>query len=68
MPPAFKVSVEKSAVILMDSLLYAIHFLFSLTAFNILSLFSVMDILTIIYHGDILFWSRQFVVLEAPYT
>jgi hypothetical protein len=38
---AFKVSVEKSAVILIDLPLFGICF-FSLTAFNILSLLSVL--------------------------
>jgi hypothetical protein len=38
---AFKISIEKSAEILMGLPLYAIYF-FSLTAFNILSFFSVV--------------------------
>jgi hypothetical protein len=56
---AFKISIEKSAVILMCLLLYFICF-FSLTALNILSLFSVLVILVIICHGVVLFWSSLF--------
>jgi hypothetical protein len=63
---AFKVSIEKSAVILMGLSLYVICF-FSLTGFNILSLVSVL-ILMIICHGVVLFWSCLFGVLEASYT
>jgi hypothetical protein len=51
---AYKVIVEKSAVILMGLPLYVIGF-FSLTAFNILSLFSVLVVLMIICHGMVLF-------------
>jgi hypothetical protein len=64
---AFKVSVEKSAVILMGLPLYIICF-FSLTAFTILSLFSVLVVLMIIYHGEVLFLSSMFHVLEASCT
>jgi hypothetical protein len=38
---------------------------YSLIACNILSLFSVLIVLTIICHGEILFWSCLFGVLEA---
>jgi hypothetical protein len=64
---AFKVSVEKSAVILMGLPLYIICF-FSLTAFNILSLLSVLVVLMITCHGVVLLWSSVFGVLEASYT
>jgi hypothetical protein len=46
----FKVSVEKSAVILMGLPLYFVCF-FSLTAFNILYVFFVSVVLMMIYHG-----------------
>jgi hypothetical protein len=46
---AFKVSIEKAAVILMDLPLYVICF-FSLTAVSILSLVSVLVVLMIICH------------------
>jgi hypothetical protein len=59
----FKVSVEKSAVILMGLPLYIICF-FSLTALNSFSLVSVL-VLMIICHGVVLFWSSLFGVLEA---
>jgi hypothetical protein len=42
-------------VILMGLPLYVIC-VFSLTAFNILSLFSVLVVLMIICHGVVLFW------------
>jgi hypothetical protein len=64
---AFKVSVEKSAVILMGLPLHVICF-FSLTAFSILSLFSVLVVLMIICYGVVLFWSHVFGVLEASCT
>jgi hypothetical protein len=48
----------------MDLPLYIICF-FSLTAFTILSLFSLVFILMIICHGEVLFWSNLFGVLEA---
>jgi hypothetical protein len=54
-------------VILMGLPLYVICF-FSLTAFNILSLVSILIVLMIIFHGDVLFWSSLFGVLEASYT
>jgi hypothetical protein len=60
---AFNVSVEKSAVILMGLPLYVICFFF-LTAFNILSLVSVLVVLMIICHAVVLFWSGLFSVLE----
>jgi hypothetical protein len=36
---------------------------FSLIAFNILSLFSVLVVLMIVCHGEVLFWSTLFSVL-----
>jgi hypothetical protein len=54
-------------MILMGLPLYVICFL-SLTAFNILSLFSVLVVLMIICHGDVLFWSSLFGVLQASFT
>jgi hypothetical protein len=51
---AFKVFIQKSAVILMRLPLYVICF-FSLTAFSILSLFSGLVVLMTIYHGVVLF-------------
>jgi hypothetical protein len=54
-------------VILMGFPLYVICFL-SLTGFNILSLFSVLVVLMIICHGEVLFWSSLFGVLEASCT
>jgi hypothetical protein len=54
-------------VILMGLLLYVICF-FSLTAFNILSIFSVLVVLIIICHGVVLFWSSLFGILEASCT
>jgi hypothetical protein len=64
---AFKVSIEKYAVILMDLPLYVICF-FSLIAFNIVSLFSVLVILTIMCHKKVLLWSSLFGVPEASCT
>jgi hypothetical protein len=61
---AFKATVEKSSVILMGLPLYVICF-FSHTAFNILSLFSVLVVLMIICHGEALFWSSLFGILVA---
>jgi hypothetical protein len=43
--------------------LYGICFVF-----NILSLFSVLVILTIICHGEVLFQSSLFCVLDASYN
>jgi hypothetical protein len=43
-------------------------FVFSLTDFNILSLFSVLAVLMIICHGEVLFWSSLFDILETSYT
>jgi hypothetical protein len=51
---AFNVSVEKSAVILMDLPLYGICF-FSLTAFNILSLVFELVVLMMICHEVVVF-------------
>jgi hypothetical protein len=51
-------------VILMDLPLYVICF-FSLTDFNIFSLFSMLVVLMIICHGIVQFWSSLFGVLEA---
>jgi hypothetical protein len=64
---AFKVSIEKSAVILMGLSLYVVCF-FSLIAFSILSLYSVLVVLMIICHGLVLFWSSLLGVLEASCT
>jgi hypothetical protein len=64
---AFKVSVENSAVILRGLHLQGICF-YSHTAFKILSLLSVLVDLMTIYHGEVLFWSRLFGVLEASCT
>jgi hypothetical protein len=46
--------------------LYAIFF--SLTAFNILSLFSMLVVLRIICCKEVQFWSSQFGVLEVAYS
>jgi hypothetical protein len=62
---AFKVSVEKSGVILMGLPLYVICF-FSLTAFSILSLFSMLVVLMIICCGEVLLWSSLFDVCRLP--
>jgi hypothetical protein len=62
-----KVSVEKSTVILMGLSLCVICF-FSLTAFNILSLYSVLFVSMIICHGVVLFWSSLLGVMEASCT
>jgi hypothetical protein len=64
---AFKVSVEKSAVILMGLPLYVICY-FSLTTFNTLSLVFGLVVLMIICHVVLLFWSGLFGVLEASFT
>jgi hypothetical protein len=53
-------------VVLVGLPLYGISF-FSLTAFNVLSLFSVLVVL-ITCHGVVLFWSSLFGVLEASCT
>jgi hypothetical protein len=54
---AFNVSFEKSAVILMGLPLYVTCFFsYSLKY----SLFSVLDALMIIFHGEVLFWSSLF--------
>jgi uncharacterized Tic20 family protein len=50
----FKVSVEKSAVIVVALPLYIIWF-FSITAFSILSLFFVVIVLAIVCLGEVLF-------------
>jgi hypothetical protein len=63
-PLAFHVSVEKSVVILI-SLTAQVTWCFSLASFNILSLFSILNVLTIIWHGNILFLSCLFGVLKA---
>jgi hypothetical protein len=64
---AFNISVEKSTVILIGLPLHFIYF-FSLIAFNILSLFSVLIVLMIICHGLVLFWPSLFGVLESSCT
>jgi hypothetical protein len=43
-------------------------FFFSLSAFNILSLFSVLVVLMVICHGEVLFWSSLFSFLETSCT
>jgi hypothetical protein len=63
---AFKVSVEKSAMILMGLSFYV--FFFSLTAFNIISLLFVLGFLMIICHRELLFWPSLFGVLEDSCT
>jgi hypothetical protein len=45
--------------------LYVIWF-FSLTAFNILSLFYVLIVLIIMYFGEVLFWSCLLVTWKLP--
>jgi hypothetical protein len=56
-------------VILMGLPLYVIvcfcFFFLSLTAFNIISLFSVLVVLMTVCHGVVRFWSNLFGVLEA---
>jgi hypothetical protein len=59
---AFIVSGEKSGVILIGLPLY-VTCSFSLTAFNILCLFSAFVVLIIMCREDILFWSSLFGVL-----
>jgi hypothetical protein len=54
-------------VILMGLPLYIICF-FSLTAFNILFLVSVLVVLKIICRGLVLIWSGVLGVLEASYS
>jgi hypothetical protein len=53
-------------VIFMGLPLYIIFF--SLAAFNILSLFSVLVVLMVICHVIVLFWSSLFGVLEVSCT
>jgi hypothetical protein len=62
---AFKVSVEKSAVILMALPLYCLYSPYM--TFNILSLFSVLIVLAMVCCGEVLFWSYLFDVLEASF-
>jgi hypothetical protein len=64
---AFKVSVEKSAVIL-EGLPYMLFVFFLSYILNILSLFSVLVVLMIICRGEVLFWSSLFGVLENSCT
>jgi hypothetical protein len=59
---AFIVSGEKSYVIFIDLPLY-VTLSFSLTAFNVLSLFSAFVVLIIMCREDFLFWSSLFGVL-----
>jgi hypothetical protein len=61
---AFKFPVEKSDFILTGLPLYI--FFFSLTTFNILSLFSVLVVLMIICHEQVVFWSSLFVSWRLP--
>ena len=62
----FRVSIEKSGVILIGLLFYVILF-FSTVAFAILSLFCTFSILIIIYR-EFVFWSSLFCVLCASCT
>jgi hypothetical protein len=59
---AFIVSGEKSGAILIGLPLYVT---FSLTDFNILSLFSAFVVLIIMCQEEFLFWSSRFGVLQA---
>jgi hypothetical protein len=59
---AFIVSGEKSGVFLI-ALSLCVTWPFSLTAFNILSLFSVFVVLIIMCQEEFLFWSSLFGVL-----
>jgi hypothetical protein len=61
---AFIVSGENSGVILIGLPLY-VTWLFSLTAFNILSLFCAFGVLTFMCQEELLFWSNLFGVLWA---
>jgi hypothetical protein len=61
---AFIVSGEKSGLILIGLPLY-VTLPFSLTAFNILSLFSAIVVLIIMCQEEFLFWSSLFAVLWA---
>lgn len=54
--PSFRVLIEKLYVILKDLNSYDI-WLFSLTAFNILTLLCMFSVLTIMWLRDFLFWS-----------
>ena len=56
---AFTVSSKKSGIILIGLPLY-FTCSFSLTAFNILSLFSAFVVLSILCQGEFLFWSSLF--------
>jgi hypothetical protein len=59
-PYGFRFSVEKSSVILIDLPLY-VTWPFTLTAFNILSLFYVFGVLITMWPEVFLFWSNLFV-------
>jgi hypothetical protein len=64
---SLKVSAEKHAIILMGLPLYIICF-FSLTVFNIHSLFSVLVVFMMMCHREVLFWSSLFGILEDSCT
>jgi hypothetical protein len=64
---AFKVSDEKSAVILMGLLLYVICLCY-LYSLQYSFFFSVLVVLMIICCGEVLFWSCLFGVLETSCT
>jgi hypothetical protein len=64
---AFRVFVEKSAVIL-SGLPLDVTWCFSLASFNVLSLFYIFCVLIIICLGEVLFWSCLFGVLKASCT
>ena len=61
---AFKISIEKSGVILMG-LPVCVTWSFSLVAFNNFSLFCTFRVLIIVYCGKLLFWSYLFDVLST---
>jgi hypothetical protein len=62
---AFRVSAEKSAVILMDLPLYVTCY-FSLAAFNTISLFCTFNVLTLIWVGVVLSWSVSLLSQKLP--
>lgn len=64
---SFRVSIEKSCVILRDLPLYVIYS-FSFAAFNTLLLFCLFNFLVILWQGDFLFWLNPFGVLYCSWT
>lgn len=48
-------------------LLLQVSWRFSLTTFNILSLFCMFDIFTTMYHGDYAFWTQLYAFLATSY-